>query len=411
MIQIQAILSEKEDIHNFYMYCDPTKASKIALPQMKKILEGMLKDVKLEKSFCIRDAVPAYELCDTKEFRPTKKNTAIEVSIPYCLHIPQSYSCSVSIPEKGISAWVTFKKVWTDKGKGSSCTDLFAEDVVTYYSKYELITPTLPQPEKDGWSPLFEGKNVTKAKDNTGYFRYSTLFIEIDTDYDKDKLMNEEKYGARARKEILGKVLDVVNRILDIYRFITKETHIERVNPLNINIRDIYFVQDNIGFMGIMMGDGVESAVMNRSKNEMDQVNRMLKNGTACPLFELLFLNAEASYNKRMFTLALIEAFQALEIFLENFLTSKYSAASFSEKEIQKKLNHKWRTKERLKELLPEVGVPSPSSGKTFWDKWCTMYDKDRNNVIHKGKEINESKTRKAIDLNKQMVSWIKNNN
>jgi len=410
IIQIQASLSGKEDIHNFYMYCDTARASKVTRVKMTKIVEGMLKEVQLKKTFCIRDAVSEYNLCDPKGFEASKRNTVIEVCIPFCLDIPHEYSCLVNIPEKDISAWVTFGKIWTDRSEGSSSTGLFAEDVVTYYSKNDIISPTLPQSDKDGWCPLFKGTNVTKAKDNAGYFRYSKLFIEIDTDYDKEKL-NKKKYGAQALEEILVTVLDVVNRILDVYRFITKETHIERISRLSINIRDIYFVQHNIGFMGIMMGGGIESAIMNRSKNETDQISAMLKEGTACPLFELLFLSAEASYNKRMFTLALVEAFQALEIFLENFLTSKYSASSLSKREIEKKLDGKWRTKERLKELLPEVGVPSPSSDLTFWNRWCTMYDKDRNNVIHKGKEINEGKTRQAIDLNKEMVTWIKNNN
>ena len=62
------------------------------------------------------------------------------------------------------------------------------------------------------------------------------------------------------------------------------------------------------------------------------------------------------------------------------------------------------------KTLLPEVGVKPPLENRGLWDHWCTMYDKTRNEVIHKGKEIGATETRKTIDLNKQMVNWIKSN-
>ena len=135
----------------------------------------------------------------------------------------------------------------------------------------------------------------------------------------------------------------------------------------------------------------------------------MLEDGSSCPIYELLFLNADASYHKQMFTLAVVESFQALEIFLENFLISK-SNSVLLEKEIEKKLDKTWRTKDRLTILLPEVGVKSPLENRGLWDQWCTMYDKIRNEVIHKGKESDATETLKTIDFNKSMVNWIKNN-
>jgi len=407
IIQITASLSDEEKPYVFYLYCRDELLKKGEPQQVQKTLEGMLKAINVKKGLHIYEAQPFYELCEPEKYGPTKKNTIVEVAIPFCLDLPQGDICKVDMPEKKYSALVHLRKIWTKNSKGSSLVDLFEEDNVTYFANTEVMTPSVPQNDEDGYELLYQGKNVTKTRDNTGYFRYSKLFIEIDTNYSKEQLKDNSQYKETSLSEIREKTHEIVNRILDIYRFVTNENHIERLS--DINIRDIYFVDHNIGFNFLKMGSGIESAIVNRPKTEIDAIRKTLKDGSPCPIYELLFLNAEASYHKRMFTLAVVESFQALEIFLENFLISKLNCV-LSEKEVDEKLGKTWRTKERLKTLLPEVGVKPPLEDRGLWDHWCTMYDKIRNEVIHKGKEIGATETRKTIDLNKEMVNWIKNN-
>ncbi|MGD0785804.1 MAG: hypothetical protein ABR969_08305 [Sedimentisphaerales bacterium] len=407
IIQIKASLSEQEEPYIFHMYCKNDLLKKTERKQLQSIFEGMIKTVKIKKGLHIYEAHPSYELCEPEKYGPTKKNTIVEVSIPFCLNLPQDYTCKVEIPKKNIIALVHFGKIWTKNSKGSSSVDLFEENNITYFAKTEIITPQVPINDEDGYEFLYQGKNVTKTNDNTGFFRYTKLFIEIDTNYSKEQLKSDGKFGEAAITEITEKIYEIINRIIDIYRFITNENHIERLN--SINIRDIYFVNHNLGFYILKMGAGIENAIINRSKREIDKIKEMLENGSSCPIYELLFMNAEASYCKQIFVLAVVESFQALEIFLENFLLSKFKNI-LSEDEIEKRMDKIWRTKERLKTLLPEVGVKSPLANQNLWDQWCTMYDKIRNEVLHKGKEINALETLKTINLNKEMVKWIKDN-
>ena len=335
IIQIKASISDEEKPYVFYMYCKDDLLKRAEIQQFQKVFEGMLKAINVRKGLHIYEAQPFYELCEPEKYRSTKKNTIVEVAIPFCLNLPQDYICKVEIPEKKYSALVHFGKIWTKNSKGSSSVDLFEEDNIIYFAKTEVITPPVPQNDENGYELCYQGKKVIKTRDNTGYFRYSKLFIEINTNYSKERLKNNSKYKETSLSEIREKTHEIVNRILDIYRFITNENHVERLS--DINIKNIYFVDHNIGFYVLKMGAGIQSAIVNRSKKEINEIKKLLENGFSCPIYELLFLNSEASYHKKMFTLAVVESFQALEIFLENFLISKLTSM-LSEKEAEKKL-------------------------------------------------------------------------
>lgn len=408
IIKIEAELDKSKKTYDFYMFCDALKTKAIPSQQMRGFLEKSIKDVKLEKAFSMRGSQISYSLEEPERYRKTKKNTVIEISIPFCLALPQNFSCQLNIKERNIKPYVIFRKIWTSKSKSSSSADFFTEDMVTFFAKSEITTPSIPQAEEDGWEHLFEGKNVARVNDNAGYFRYTRLFIEIDTNYSKEKLKNNEKYIRKTHEELTDICFEIVNRIIDVYRFTTNENYMEHLSSLNIT--NLYFVEHNLGFHGLLMGGGIESATMNRSQKEMNKIKKMLKESDPCPIHELFLLNAESSFIKRTYTLSLIESFQGLEIFLENFLISKYTEKGLNENETKAKLKKVWNLKDRLKNLLPEVGIENPNTEQNFWNKWCTMYDKDRNEVIHKGKAINSNVARAAVNLNKKMIDWIKNN-
>ena len=151
----------------------------------------------------------------------------------------------------------------------------------------------------------------------------------------------------------------------------------------------------------------IQSTMMNRSFKEIREIQDKLVRVESPPIFELLFLNFKASINRKSFTLAVIESFQALESFLENYLISRYREKGVSEKDIESILNQKWRAKERLKDLLKSVSGHSLSENGMLWDTWCTANDK-RNKMIHETKEIDLSDAEKAIKANRDVVQWIK---
>jgi hypothetical protein len=202
IIQITASISDEEKPYVFYVYCRDDLLKKAEPQQVQKAFEGMLTAINVKKGLHIYEAQPFYELCEPEKYGPTKKNTIVEVAIPFCLDLPQGDICKVDMPEKKYSALVHFRKIWTKNSKGSSLVDLFEEDNVTYFANTEVMTPSVPQNDEDGYELLYQGKNVTKTRDNTGYFRYSKLFIEIDTNYSKEQLKDNSKYKETSLSEM-----------------------------------------------------------------------------------------------------------------------------------------------------------------------------------------------------------------
>ena len=400
IIKINSRLPTTGEAINFYMLTSHTTLKKTPKEKLEADLANMLKEVRIDTPFKMKSMFPVYSLVK-KPGVPEYANTIAEVNLPYCLHLPNGYEVDVNLLEKKCKAKVIFKKVWTNKAKDSSEVDLFAKDRATYFKKGTITSPVLPHKEELGWELNFTGRNVEKTKDNSGYFRYTKLQVLFNTNYKKREI--EKHKLDTVQKEISERVSEIVNKILDIYRYITKEEYIERLGSLNIN--NVYFFELDIGFYPV--GMRIEGATMNKSENYIKKIKDMLVNDESPPLYKLLLLNSKSSLNKKMFTFSVVSSSQALEIFLENFLIEKYREIGFSEEETNDKLNQSWRTKDRLKVLLKETINHSLLEERILWDKWCNMYDKVRNEVIHRGKEPTPKETKDALELNKKVIKWI----
>jgi hypothetical protein len=70
-------------------------------------------------------------------------------------------------------------------------------------------------------------------------------------------------------------------------------------------------------------------------------------------------------------------------------------------------LNNKWKTKERLNEVLYSLKKIKLNNFPEIWDKWCSKYDKTRNEVIHSGKEPSKEETEETLDINKKVIDWL----
>jgi hypothetical protein len=214
--------------------------------------------------------------------------------------------------------------------------------------------------------------------------------------------------------KVIEKVKDttfqVVNRLIDAYRFVTKEEYITRLGEVKINM--IYFINLNQGF--ILSQANTETAPMNRSTVEIEKIEKMLENGEAPDLSDLLELDTRNSFNAKNYPLAVLQSFQSLEIFLENFLLKEILGKGKTEQEATGYLiqGNNWTTKTRLKELLKEFkGKSIQEIDSALWDAWCTTYDTVRTAVIHKGKEPDFVKIKEAIENNFKVIKILKSLN
>jgi hypothetical protein len=328
----------------------------------------------------------------------------VEVALPYCLHVPNHLACRVVLPKQGTDALVTFCKYWTENAEGSGTADLFAHDRVTYFSGTTLQTPEFPEKPILGPEPRCKGKNVERDRETAGYFRYSRLRVFFDTRYE-GLPQGPKGVFETVQTEVLAKARTIVNRVLDAYRLVTRDDFVQRIGALHVT--DLYFAEHNIGVHGADFGHGIRTAIMNRSGREIEEFANILETGRELPVHELLFLDAGAALADSRFLLAVVHAFQALEIFLEGYLREAFARKGLAPGAIDDKLDHTRRTKERLRDLLPEATGRSLRENTALWDAFCTCYDTVRNRLIHAAAEIDSDKAGNALAICRQVVDWI----
>lgn len=338
-------------------------------------------------------------------------NVLVELNIPYCLHIPNKYELEVTISkETGQKALLIPSKIWTQKAhtakQSSDETDFFADDRVLYFSKNALIGPRMPLDLSDGWEQNYTGFNVNKIKDRNGRFRYTHLYIQFDLAVTKEEI--REKFSSNA---VITKVkelsLQAVNKLIDAYRFTTNEEYITRLGDVNLNM--IYFIDLNEGIYISQVN--TEVAPMNRSKQEIEKVEKILEIGDTPELDMLLLLDSQNSFNTKNYPLAVVQSFQALEIFIENFLIKGFADLGKTETEASEYIitGNNWMTKTRLKSLLKKItGKSLQEMDSTLWDKWCTSYDVVRTAVIHKGREPIASDVKNTLENNDKVIKLLK---
>lgn len=367
---------------------------------------NVIKKIKPNKGFIISTYYSQYSIAE--EYKIDGHNTLIFVNVPYCLHIPDHLETPVSINSEFGPITLYTRKVWTNNASNSDHIDVIEEKNDIFFNAAEFTSAKMPQDSRLGWQTVFTGKNVDREKDNTGYFRYTQIKITFDTDFTAEDFETDESRTAILEK-IKQLTLDVVNKLLDSYRYITREEYIERI--LTPEITDIQFLKPNVCFMlpnGLHWGIG--DALMNHSWEQVEKIRSMLVSEDPSPIYDMLLLNAESAFNKKIYKLAVLESFQGFEIFLENFLIAKFQEKDLSSEDIDKKITegNNWRTPDRLKGVMEEATGHRLTSNQQLWDKWYRGYDEVRNQVIHKNKDITAEDARESLSANLEVIEWMK---
>jgi hypothetical protein len=334
---------------------------------------------------------------------PQPANTLIEIGAPYCFHVPAN--SIFLLKQSGATSHLVFKKVWTGRAEGSSQADYRSPTHVLYHNNTSIQTPNFPTEPKLGPEPICTGGNIEGLKDQTGLYRYSLIWVFFDTAYSREELASGA--GAEsARSEVITRSVDALNRFIDVYRVVTNSAYIQRLS--SVHVRDIFFFEHNIGFHGASFGHGLGTAIMNRSDAELEAISRKTASGEEVLLWDLLFLDAEASLDTNAFTLAVVNAFQALELRLEGFLYKKMADQGLTASDIEERLGKIWRTKERLKDLVPSVtGHGLIDDDPKLWDRFCWAYDDIRNKLIHAARKLDYEKTERAVAACRDVNQWL----
>lgn len=381
---------------------DPTKIEIILPVGDPKV---MLAEVATKPSFqlfgtAFMYSYPAEELAK-RSAQPA--NTLIEIGVPYCFQVP--VNTMLPLKDSNAISHLILKKVWTIRAEGSSRADYVSPTHILYHNNTSIKTPNFPSDPNLGPEQICTGINIEALNDNAGLYRYSLVGIFFNTAYSREVLTSE--IGSQtARSEVIVRAVAILNRFIDIYRVVTNSAHIQRLS--NLHVRDIFFQDHNIGFHGASFGHGIGTAVMNRSGAELDEIARKAAVDEEIPLWDVLFLDAEASLQSNAFTLAVVNAFQALELRLQDFLEKKMTTHGFSMTEIEERLGRTWRTKERLKDLVPSVcGRRVIDDDQRLWDRFCWAYEDIRNKLIHAARKLDYDRTAKAVQACRDIRQWL----
>lgn len=407
-VLIKAIMEDSENPVNFYLLADREKVKSLPKEEMERMIMEEFQKISPKPVSAIQKNYIMYSYSDADALSEFDfGNTLVQAHLPYCLHIPNFYEMKVSIPELNLNALVTFEKIWTNRAETkeaqSELTDLYAEDRMLYFKKSTMLTPVIPFKPKEGWDSHFTGTNIERMSDRNGTFRFTRLHIQFNSNYVEEQKLFDTDGETSALEDVKMKSLAIVNRIIDNYRNSTNEIHVRRLGDLKINL--IYFIPQNQGCY--MLLPNIETAPMNRSRVEIEEISKALESGTKPDIYKLLLLDARSSFNTGDYTLAIVESFQALEIFLENYLVDEYKKKGVSETEYQRTLKTNWQTKDRLNIVLAELKNTSLNKQGAIWDKWCTRYDKTRNEVLHKGKDATKKETDETLNANQNVIDWI----
>lgn len=333
-------------------------------------------------------------------------NIFIEANLPYCLKFPNFSEVNIKLVEDNIDALVTMRKIWTNRAQTSDGSsdevDIYTDDVPIYFKKSTIVGPVLPFRQEEGWDSYITGTNIEKINDKNGTFRYTKLYIQFDLNMGNN-IQSINKKLEKVMNQIHDICLNIINRMIDSYRLIADEPHIRRLSSLKINL--VYFTKLDNGFYVIQMP--VRTAVANRSKKDFEKFADDLESNTRYELYKLLILNAKDSFNSKDFTLAIVEIFQALEIFIDNYLISEFVKNNYDEAEYKKILEKNWRTKDKLNIVLKKLKGKSLNEAGNLWNRWCLIYENIRNEVIHYGKEPDEKETSETIEIVEKVIKWV----
>ncbi len=368
---------------------------KLSQEELKKWVETEIQNISPHRQFRIDTIMPAFSL--EGDVPKSEFNTLLLVNIPYVFYLPDYFVVNLNYP---FECRVKFLKQWTERVNGSTTFDAISEKRL-YFRNFDLKTPLLPLDATGGADIRFTGKNIEKEGDNSGEYRYSTLLIELDTNFKQEEIDNNRL----VLDQVKGLVMRAVVYLTRIYKYCSEDFSIRFRPP---TIVEIFFPERNLGFY-VIDGALMRDATINNSKQEIDQFEKLSEEGFEPTLDLILLMDAKSAFTAQEYKLAILEAFQAMDVFLETFMRAGFTKKGLDEPTVAQKLEKTWKTRERVEKLLIELcgkGL-SQIDGKCGSD-WHKSYEDIRNAMIHRGYQPSSDDALKTINLNEAAIEIIK---
>ena len=212
-----------------------------------------------------------------------------------------------------------------------------------------------------------------------------------------------------------------INRLLDVYRSATKESHIghipiQELGPSNTS-HGVYDFKDdgNVWELNSFRFDMGSGLTLSRTQ-EMDGNSILdLAYERPLPVVDLLVLNARRSLLFEDYRIAVIEAETAFEVGIDRILTCYYLSQTTKSTEGYVVPAHSREDVDRLLDAgltnLIEHHLPK-ALGRDFigtdkHHRWQQDLYSLRNAVIHEGKEVQAGQAERALAAAEDVLVWI----
>lgn len=168
----------------------------------------------------------------------------------------------------------------------------------------------------------------------------------------------------------------------------------------------VYFPDVNLVYETAGLEGGVGSAVINRSRREIDRFAEMLAAGDQPDLHALLLQSARSALQRGQLLLGVVVAFQAQEMVIEAGIRQGLQQQGIGDAEITTQLKGCLSTRERLTTLArTALRGRSVADDNQFWNAWLQECNRKRNDIVHRGLPLTEAQAARVIALCEECIA------
>ncbi|MGB2841531.1 MAG: hypothetical protein WBC40_03495 [Halobacteriota archaeon] len=357
-------------------------------------------------------------------------NNKVDVEVlfylPFCLYLNDgTYSLTLN---KDIEADVSLKKVRQKPCDMRLEINILSKGEIDGDAYYEVTSMI------DGESYSIKGSNL--KKEETGYeihvIRYKNgrarlclLPFYYNCELDKDErgffrltqvtitIRQIERYEFDEEIKYFDTALKIINRLIDVYRYVTKEYHIKKITEEDVMAYSINIIGpiDITGPRSLgYFQNGVIPLREDISPKEHLEIKRLLKDNEQIPISDLLLLDAKNFIRLGDYRRTIIESIIAIEPCIEKFVGQKLAERGVSKKHREDFFNNVTLSSQ-IKGLLKLLVKPEELDYQLIEDLATT--NKLRNKIVHENVNVvNVSKlnAEKAINCTERIISFIREN-
>ena len=245
--------------------------------------------------------------------------------------------------------------------------------------------------------------NCERRDDRRGFFRYTEVAVLMA--HERTNVMDSNFWG-----NIMDRSLNAINRLIEVYRYMTGDYYVERLTKEDINVvrkhgeMEIYLNNEKITQPWEMYPKLVPFIEV-KNGDVHRKLKEFLVKDIQIPIVDHLLLNAKDFLQKENYKMAIIESVTALEPTVEDFVKNKLSSMKISNNKIDGFM-------EKVT-LSPRVGVMlklfvDPNQFKhTIIDEISSTI-KIRNKIVHEERiRVDKGEAEKAVKNIENLINFL----